>query len=746
MTDTPTLPPEGHDRPTPADQTAAPTPAAMFDGWRVAKPTADESGAAASGEPARDGAEQGAAAVGETAPIDKHHRHHNGWKTPAYWIGGVLGGIVLLLVIFLWLFQWDWLRGPIARFASAKIHREVRIDGHLKVHLLTWTPTVTVEGLKIGQPDWGPKDRPLADVQSITGKVKLLPLFALRTEVPLLDIEKPNLVLRTDASGKSSWDFSDPNAPPGKPFKLPPIQQLIINDGHIDLKDDKRKITLVGTVNSNERIGSSAQGAFRLKGEGLINSNKFALNITGGPLINVHRDRPYPFDADLRAGPTHMTAKGEITRPFDFGKLTAQLTLSGNDLNDVYHIIGLALPNTPPYAISGKLTRNEKIYDFTGAQGRVGNSDIEGRLQVDTTNKRPYLDADLTSRSLDWTDLAAILGAPGLSKAATPEQKAQVKTFAAPTRILPDATLKIDQLRAMDADVSYHAASIKAPGLPLKDVTIVGNLDEGVLKLNPLTLGFPQGALTGSVQLDGRKATPVTDLDMRLSNVRIEQFLPEQKGVKPVEGTLQARAKLTGAGDSVHKAAGASNGQITAVIPGGQIRQAFAELLGIDATKGLFMLLQKDQQQTNIRCAIADFRVVDGILRAQRITIDTGVVVVNGTGTVSLKDESIALKFNGKPTHFRLVRVLAPITVGGHLKSPSFGVQPGGAIVQAGIAVGLTAVLGPLAAILPFVDPGTAKNADCSALLQASQSTGAAPSTKLAAPVSAAKVRAVKAK
>ena len=158
------------------------------------------------------------------------------------------------------------------------------------------------------------------------------------------------------------------------------------------------------------------------------------------------------------------------------------------------------------------------------------------------------------------------------------------------------------------------------------------------------------------------------------------------------------------------------------------------------------MLLQKDQQQTNIRCAIADFRVVDGILRAQRITIDTGVVVVQGQGNISLKDESIALSFKGKPTKFRLVRVLAPVTVGGHLKSPSFGVQPGGAIVQAGIAVGLTAVLGPFAAILPFIDPGTTKNADCAALLQASQSTGAAPSTRLAAPVSAAKVRAVKAR
>ncbi|CAN5365650.1 AsmA family protein [soil metagenome] len=736
MTETPTS--AAGEAPLPETQSVGAATAAPHDftGWRVAPARAEESSATPSDATA--------------SPVETAGPGH-GWRKTTYWIGGILGAILLLLIIFLALFDWDWVRKPAARFVGARIHREVSIDGHLRVHLLTFTPSVRVEGLRIGQPKGGPAGD-MAQVQSITGEIKLLPLLAGRQEVPLLDIEKPNLVLRTDAQGRSNWDFSDPNnTKPNAPFKLPPIQHLVIADGHIDFRDEKRKITLTGTLNSNERIGESGKvandrSAFGLRGKGLINGQTFLLAVTGGPLVNVRRDRPYPFDADIRAGATHLTAKGQVTHPFDLGRFEADLQLNGDDLNDVYHLTGLALPNSPPYRLSGHLVRNGKIYDLTRAAGRIGASDIEGRLQVDTTNKRAYLDADLTSKSLDWKDLGAIFGAPGVSSAATPQQKAELKA-AAPAvaaRLLPDAKLKIDQLRAMDADFTFRATSINAPGLPLQNLSLTGNLDEGVLKLNPLTVGFPQGALTGSVSLDGRKDTPITNLDMRLSNVRIEQFLPEQKGQKPVEGTLQARAKLIGAGDSIRKAAGASNGQVTAVIPGGQIRQAFAELLGIDATKGLFLLLNKDQHQTNIRCALADFRVVDGVLRAERITIDTGVVVVNGTGAISLKDESIDLKFNGKPTKFRLVRVLAPITVGGHLKSPSFGVQPGGAIVQAGIAVGLVAVLGPLAAILPFVDPGTAKNADCAALLADARSGPAATATKLAAPVSAAKVRAVK--
>ncbi len=59
----------------------------------------------------------------------------------------------------------------------------------------------------------------------------------------------------------------------------------------------------------------------------------------------------------------------------------------------------------------------------------------------------------------------------------------------------------------------------------------------------------------------------------------------------------------------MRRAAAAADGAVTGVIPQGQIRRAFAELLGINATKGLFLLLAEDQTPTPLRCAVADFRV-----------------------------------------------------------------------------------------------------------------------------------------
>jgi AsmA family protein len=282
----------------------------------------------------------------------------------------------------------------------------------------------------------------------------------------------------------------------------------------------------------------------------------------------------------------------------------------------------------------------------------------------------------------------------------------------------------------MDADVTYKAETVVAsPNLPLRGVDLGVKLDHGLLSLNPIRFGFPQGQLSGNAAINARGAVQRNAVDLRVSGVKMQEFLePKGKvavGPPPLEGTLDARARLSGDGDTVHKAAATSNGEVVAVIPGGVIRQAFAELLGINATKGLFQLLNKDQHQTNIRCAVADFDVRNGVLQARQITIDTGVVLVKGQGDVNLNTEMLNLTFSGDSKQFRLVHLDAPITIGGHLTSPAFGIKPAGAAVQAGIGAALGAIVFPPLAILPFIDPGLAHNADCSQVLQVAKSAGA---------------------
>ena len=82
------------------------------------------------------------------------------------------------------------------------------------------------------------------------------------------------------------------------------------------------------------------------------------------------------------------------------------------------------------------------------------------------------------------------------------------------------------------------------------------------------------------------------------------------------------------------------------------------------------------------------------------------------------------LVISGTPKKFRLIRIAAPITMKGPLSAPKVGVDVGKAAGQLGVGALLGALVSPFAAILPFVGPGTAKDADCAALLAEASTHG----------------------
>ena len=201
--------------------------------------------------------------------------------------------------------------------------------------------------------------------------------------------------------------------------------------------------------------------------------------------------------------------------------------------------------------------------------------------------------------------------------------------------------------------------------------------------------------------------------------------MPKTAGQAAFQGALVGHARLSGAGDSVRAAAGTASGVVALAIPQGQMRQLFAELMGVDVGKSLFLYLSNDQKPTPVRCAVAEFRAHDGVLTAQRLLIDTGGVQAQGKGTIDLRNETLNMALNGKPKHFRLIRIAAPITLTGRLDNPKLGVDLAKAAPQLGAAAVLGAAVSPIAAILPFISLGGTKDADCSALLAEAAADGA---------------------
>jgi hypothetical protein len=408
--------------------------------------------------------------------------------------------------------------------------------------------------------------------------------------------------------------------------------------------------------------------------------------------------------------------------------------VSGSDLADVYYLTGLALPNTPPYDVSGTLVRDKLHFKVDDFRGKLGGSDLSGSLSIDTGRERPKLTAALVSKQLNFADLAAPLGTQAtpvrksntLATRTTAPTAAAVPTVAAataPALLLPDADLQVQRVRGMDADVQFDAASVTASKMPMNKVRFHLILDNGKITLDPLTFALPQGEFSGTVTIDAQGSMPQTSIDMKLSNVDMAQFKSKSSKVAPLEGQLLGRIKMHGSGTSVHKTAADADGDITLVIPKGEMREALAELTGIDVSRGLGLILTKNDRQSDVRCGVANFEANDGQLKATTLIIDTTNVLITGQGHIDLKNETLDLSLRGQPKKVRLLRLRTPITLRGTLLQPKIGVQAGKLAAQTGGAIALGALLTPVAALLAFVDGGLAKDANCAALIDQAEQT-----------------------
>ena len=312
------------------------------------------------------------------------------------WTGGVLGAVVLVVALaLLWVDRAN-LRGPAARMLAARVGQPVRI-ATLDLDVFTLNPRAVATGLELGNPRWAGTS-PMAHAERVVLEVRLRSLFRGQVVLSRVEILRPNVRLLRTEGGLANWPHASRKTKrPGHAPDLPLIQQLVVRDGRLQLIDHVRNLTFDGTLDAHERTSNGAARPLQVESRGTLNGKPFHFELTGGPLANVERRRPYRFAYQVTAGDTRMKARGSLDRPFDFGNYQADVTLSGQDIADLYYLSGLALPNTPPYEVAGHVERSGSRVYLQSFTGKVGDSDVDVEAEVELDRERPLLYGDRKS-------------------------------------------------------------------------------------------------------------------------------------------------------------------------------------------------------------------------------------------------------------------------------------------------------------------------------------------------------------
>jgi len=621
----------------------------------------------------------------------------------------VAAAIIAALVVLILLWDWNWFKGPVERAVQARTGRALDI-GNLDVDLGR-TTTIRGDRITFANASWA-KQPQMASADRVEIDVRLWPLLRGSVQLPEIRLIKPDVLLQTaPRKGEpGNWNFLS-----GGGGQTPQLRRLRINDGRLQFLDEPGRTNIDLAVRSGQASKADAAPPVLVEGKGHWRGAAFTLKGgTESPLELTNSDHPFRVHLDARAGATHAIARGSLINPFQLQVFDLQFQLSGQDLDDLYPLIGIAIPSSPPYRLDGRLKRDHARWRYEKFSGRVGDSDLAGDVDIDVAGDRPRLTANLVSKRLDFDDLAGFIGAPpktGGQETANAEQKAEAAKLAAKATVLPDTPYNLGKLRAMDADVRWKAQHINAPKLPLDDMDAHLLLDNGLLRLEPLNFGVAGGDIRSTVRMDARRPQIATTLNASLRGVQLGQLFPDGKLAEQASGGISGNVRLSGHGNSIAAMLGSSDGDVALGMGRGHIGNLLMELAGLDVAESLKFLFTGDKQ-IPLRCAFGDFGVRDGLMQSRALAFDTSDTLVIGEGTVSLKQEKLDLLLRPRPKDRSILALRSPLRIGGTFKDPSFRPDFKALGIRGAIALTL-ATITPPAALLATIETGPGKDADC---------------------------------
>ncbi len=632
----------------------------------------------------------------------------------------VIVGIPAIVIAIL-LVNANILRGPISHFVSEKLERPFAINGDLRIGLFKH-PHVEVNDVVLGNADWGSGPN-MIKLEHAVVSIKLLPLLHGRVVLPEVRLTKPDILLERDFDGEANWAFGRPEDTDTSSSSNPPeIQSLWVQGGKIAFIDPDSETDVKLTLDSENGEGN-AESAIRFAGVGSLRNEEFRLDGRAGSLLELKEGgSPYKLDVTARAGDTKGSFDGTVV-PLKMETVDGEVKLSGKDLSKLYPLVPVPLPWTPAYSIAGHLVRDAQKYTMKDLKGKVGKSDINGHLSIDLSNKKPRIDADIVSKRLDYKDLAGFLGAPPPNKAQatkTPEQRKETVKRVVTGRILATKPYSLEKLRSVDADVKFKGESIITQDIPLDKVNVALKLKDGKLALAPLDFGLAGGHVVSQINLDASKDVIETRADATITNLEVKRLMPAMKEGAGSAGKLGGRIKLATKGNSVAQMAASANGELALIMGEGRLSTLALVLTNLDLANAIKYVI-RGNPNAPVYCAVITANAKDGVVTPGIFVIDSSEEKIVGEGNVDMKSEEYNLRLIANSKRVSIAALRGPIAIGGTFRDPSVRPEIGPLALRGGAAIALGALLTPLASLLVLIDPGGAKDSNCSALMTAAK-------------------------
>jgi AsmA protein len=636
------------------------------------------------------------------------------------WTAGIVLATILLPILLVAIFGWNWLRGPIERMTLEKTGRVLAIHGDLAVNFAWPAPRLRAESVSFANPPWA-KEPQMLTADAVEIDLDLAQLLRRKLVFPEVALRRPVLFLEQSSDGRKNWLLDRQQQDEEARIH---IGLLALDQGKVGFDDTAAKTRIRAEISTP--LGANGAGLLAAGSPGLLFSASgefrglpLKASGSGGPVLALRDETtPYPLKIDARIGGTRLQADGTITSLIQFSALDMRLALGGDSLERLFPLLGIAFPQTRAYAIDGHLLHSGSLWRYEKFSGRFGASDIAGSLQVEGGGKRPALQAELVSNLLDLDDLGPLIGSRlGSVDQAVAATVDPAVPGAKAARVLPDQPFNTERWNSLDAEVKLTAKTLRrAQQLALENLSVKLSLRDSVLTLDPLDFGIAGGQLNAVISLDGRQEAIQAHAKVKARKIQIARLFPatdlKQTGIGQINGEFD----LAGQGKSVAQMLANSSGKLGLVVVRGEISRLMMEKIGLHLWEIVELKLSGDHP-IKLRCAVADFDVKAGRMSTDALVFDTEITTILGNGSIDLAKETLDLTLNQKTKSTSPLALRSPIHIGGSFAQPDVQVDKTRAALR-GLGALTLGIVNPVLALLPLIDAGPGEDSDCRQLIR----------------------------
>jgi AsmA protein len=649
-------------------------------------------------------------------------------------VGSVAGLLAVALICLPFFFDLNDYKGQISDIVHDATGRTLTFDGNLYFSLLPH-PSILADNVTFSNAK-GFSDEPMAHVDHASISIRILPLLSGEIQLGQVVVEGASVYLGRNGAGVYNWDdlVGKANTQKTKEEKTVGGLPVSLFVAGVKIKDtrftwgDQQSDRAIVVENCNAKIGAfSMDSTFPVElSLDVVLSNpelRAAIEIAGNASIDLEK---MVFGA--KEVTINTTAEGKIIPSgkidakvvladavFDSGsgdasvtalkvsangatayidamaegvtegvkKAMATVTVEPFNAKEVLGAHGIKLPEmygkkamtSVEFAAEAEYISNELIMKSVKASIDGCSLDGKGRIKF---GKVPYYFARINMGDLNVDQYLP----PKIKRRAKVEKP--VKDKPASNEPLYD----VEMLRKLHVDAEANIASALVENIKLEKIKVAVKAKDGVITVNPASLGLYDGRIESAVHIDASKKIPITNVAVKVVDLDVGAAMLSSSGEKSVAGILDMETAMQTTGNQVVEMRNNLTGNAKFNLADGKFPGVnlfrIALLTHKSGGKG-DKIEGRKEDSTSFGQVLGSFKVANGVVSNEDLEVKAPGLRAEGHGLISLvsKDIDYLVKVKlvatqdgqGGAASKDMYGVMVPVRVGGQYDNPIYWVS-----------------------------------------------------------------------